>query len=99
MSHNLPAKVRTCRSATQVKKIRVYDDTGKQISPAYMKMFREGRILPKEPYDDASGQRVVDVVEGKIGEVQTRRKDGRSLADTFLKRLRAGLVLTPVPLV
>ena len=99
MSHHLPAKVRTFRSATQVRTIRVYDDTGKQMSPAYMRMFRESRILPREPYNDASGQRVVDVVEGKIGEVQTRRKDGRSLADTFLKRLRAGLVLTPVPVI
>ena len=65
------------------------------MSKGYMKMFAEGRILPREPYFGVDGRKYVDVVIGEVSTIRTYRKGTMNLTAAFAKKLRQGLVLTP----
>ena len=103
MNHNidneLPEKVKVFRSLDQIKPIRVYAKSakkeGKQFSTGYMKMFQEGRILPRVPYYGVDGRKYVDCVIGEVSSIRVFRKNKKHLDGDFVKTLKQGLVLTP----
>ena len=95
----LPAKVRVFQTLDQVGRVPMYDvqRTDRKIRTVeYTKAFDEGRILPKEPYADNGVTYVDAVLRGKVVEINTCRKGTRNLSETFSKKYKSGLVLTPI---
>ena len=95
----LPAKVRVFQTLDQVGRVPMYDalrTDRKIMTLEFTKAFDEKRILPKAPYTDNSMSYVDAVLRGKIVEINTCRKGTRNLSETFSKKYKGGLVLTPI---
>ena len=97
--NQLPSKVRVFDRLDQIKPILVYAklprNEGRQMSQGYMKMFAEGRIMPRDPYM-MNGRKYVDCVKGAIKEIDTYRPNSTTqISPTFSKKFKGGLVITP----
>ena len=92
-------RVRVFQTLDQVGRVPMYDarrTDRKIMSSEYTKAFDEGRILPNTPYTDDGVTYVDAVLRGKIVEINTYRKGTRNLSETFSKKYKSGLVLTPI---